>query len=71
MKNDNIFDKTKYDNTYIKNHYDRINLLFIKGTKDKLNKHCKEYGYKSISSFVNEAINDRIKLDIENKNNCE
>lgn len=57
------FNKSEYDNAYIKNHYDRINLLFIKGTKDKLNKHCKEYGYKSISSFVNEAIDEKIARD--------
>ena len=35
------FNKAEYDNNYIKNNYDRINLLFKKGTKDKFNKHIK------------------------------
>lgn len=59
------FNKADYDNNYIKNNYDRINLLFKKGTKDKLNKHIKDYGYKSVSSFVNDAVNEKIARDLE------
>lgn len=59
------FNKAEYDNNYIKNNYDRINLLFKKGTKDKLNKHIKEYGYKSVSSFVNDAVNEKIARDLD------
>ena len=58
------FSKADYDNNYIKNNYDRINLLFKKGTKDKLNKHIKDYGYKSVSSFVNDAVNEKIARDL-------
>lgn len=58
------FNKADYDNNYIKNNYDRINLLFKKGTKDKLNKHIKDYGYKSVSSFVNDAVNEKIARDL-------
>ena len=58
------FNKADYDNNYIKNNYDRINLLFKKGTKDKLNKHMKDYGYKSVSSFVNDAVNEKIARDL-------
>lgn len=58
------FNKAEYDNNYIKNNYDRINLLFKKGTKDKLNKHIKEHGYKSVSSFVNDAVNEKIARDL-------
>ena len=58
------FNKADYDNNYIKNNYDRINLLFKKGTKDKLNKHIKDYGYKSVSSFVNDAVNEKIARDV-------
>lgn len=58
------FNKADYDNNYIKNNYDRINLLFKKGTKDKLNKHIKDYGYKSVSSFVNDAVNEKISRDL-------
>lgn len=64
-KKENSFNKADYDNNYIKNNYDRINLLFKKGTKDKLNKHIKEYGYKSVSSFVNDAVNEKIARDLE------
>lgn len=59
------FNKADYDNNYIKNNYDRINLLFKKGTKDKLNKHIKDYGYKSVSSFVNDAVNEKIARDLD------
>ena len=58
------FNKADYENNYIKNNYDRINLLFKKGTKDKLNKHIKDYGYKSVSSFVNDAVNEKIARDL-------
>lgn len=58
------FNKADYDNNYIKNNYDRINLLFKKGAKDKLNKHIKDYGYKSVSSFVNDAVNEKIARDL-------
>lgn len=58
------FNKADYDNNYIKNNYDRINLLFKKGTKDKLNKHIKDYGYKSVSSFVNDAVYEKIARDL-------
>lgn len=62
--NENKFNKVKYDNDFQKNNYDRINLLFKKGTKDKLNKHIKDYGYKSVSSFVNDAVNEKIARDL-------
>lgn len=62
----NMSETSEYKNKFIKNNYDRINLLFKKGTKDKLNKHCKEYGYKSVSSFVNDAINEKIARDLNN-----
>ena len=61
------FNQNKYINEYAKNNYDRINILFKKGTKDILSKHIKEYGYKSISTFVNEAVNEKIARDLENK----
>lgn len=60
------FNQNKYINEYARNNYDRINMLFKKGTKDKLQEHCKKYGYKSISSFVNDAINEKIARDLEN-----
>lgn len=63
---ENISQTSEYKNNFIKNNYDRINIPFKKGTKDILNKHIKEYGYKSVSFFVNEAVQEKIARDLEN-----
>lgn len=63
---ENISQTSEYKNNFIKNNYDRINIPFKKGTKDILNKHIKEYGYKSISFFVNEAVQEKIQRDLDN-----
>ena len=60
----NISQTTQYKNNFIRNNYDRINIPFKKGMKEILNKHIKEYGYKSISSFVNEAVKEKIERDL-------
>lgn len=63
---ENISQTSEYKNNFIKNNYDRINIPFKKGTKDILNKHIKEYGYKSISFFVNKAVQEKIQRDLDN-----
>ena len=63
---ENISQTSEYKNNFIKNNYDRINIPFKKGTKDILNKHIKEYGYKSLNNFINEAINEKIARDLDN-----
>ena len=67
--NINISQTNEYKNNFIKNNYDRINIPFKKGTKDILNKHIKEYGYKSVSFFVNEAVQEKIQRDLDNNSN--
>mgnify|MGYP002515474955 CR=1 FL=1 len=61
------FNKVKYDNDYIKNNYDQVRFTVKKGKKEELQKHCKEFGYKSLNSFINEAVNEKIARDLENK----
>lgn len=45
------FDQTKYINGYIKNSYDRINMVFPKGTKELLRSRAAAHGI-SISAYV-------------------
>lgn len=66
VNKENISQTSEYKNNFIKNNYDRINIPFKKGTKDILNKHIKEYGYKSISFFVNKAVQEKIQRDLDN-----
>ena len=53
------FDKIKYDNKFISEHYDRINLTVPKGRKAELQEYCKQNG-TSVNAFINELINEKI-----------
>lgn len=61
---DKSFNKAEYDNNYSKEHYDRILFKAKKGKKEELKRHIFEFGYKSINSFINEAINEKIARDL-------
>lgn len=50
------FDKCKYDNEYIKNNYDRLNIQVPKGQKAVIKEHFTELGYKSLNEYVNALI---------------
>jgi hypothetical protein len=52
------FNQTKYINEFIKQKYDRIEVQVPKGTKDKLKKALEG---KSINSFLNEVIKNKIE----------
>lgn len=54
---------TKAKNKYNTNNYDNLRVVVPKGQKDKIKQHTEKHGYNSINSFVNEAINDKIKQD--------
>lgn len=58
------FDKIKYNNEYIKNNYDRLNIQVPKGQKTVIVEHLKAKGYKSLNEYVNALI----KADMQDNN---
>lgn len=54
---------TKAKNKYNANNYDNLRIVVPKGQKDIIKQHTEAYGYNSINSFVNEAINDKMTQD--------
>lgn len=54
------FDPTKYKNEYQKEKYDRIIVNVPKGRKQVIDDIAKQQGYKSLNSFIVDAINDKI-----------
>ena len=60
------FDKIAYNNQFIAEKYDRINLTVPKGKKETIQAHASERG-KSVNSFINEAIDEKIERDNEIK----
>lgn len=55
------FDATKYKNAFQKEKYDRIIVNVPKGQKQIINGHAKKQGYKSLNSFIVDAINEKIR----------
>lgn len=51
------YDKVKYNNEYVKNNYDRLNIQVPKGQKAIIEAHWKSKGYHSLNSYVNDLIN--------------
>ena len=58
MKQINKFDATKYKNDFQKENYDRI---IPKGQKQVIHDIAEKQGYKSLNSFIVDAINEKIK----------
>lgn len=54
------FDATKYKNDFQKEKYDRIIVNVPKGQKEIISETAKKQGYKSLNSFIVDAINDKI-----------
>ena len=57
------FDVTKYKNSFQKEKYDRIIVNVPKGQKKIIDTEAKKRGYKSLNSFVVEAINEKLAND--------
>lgn len=53
------FNQIAYQNEYIKEKYDRINLLVPKGKKEKIRKAAEEAG-KSVNEYINSLIDEKI-----------
>ena len=57
---DEKFDATKYKNDFQKEKYDRIIVNVPKGQKEIINMEAKKIGYKSLNSFVVDAIKEKL-----------
>ena len=55
MKSNEKFNQIAYQNNYIKEKYDRINLTMPKGRKEELKKRAAAAG-KSVNEYVNGLI---------------
>ena len=58
--------KTAYQNEFIKQAYDRINLTVPKGQKEKIKAHADSMG-ESVNSFIGRAIENQMERDIQSK----
>lgn len=58
---------SEYKNRYEAEKYDRIILLVKKGKKEELKKMASENGYKSLNSFITDAIEEKVKQKKEDK----
>ncbi len=54
------FDATKYKNDFQKEKYDRIIVNVPKGQKKVIDDKARTMGYKSLNSFVVDAINEKL-----------
>ena len=61
MDEKEVFDATKYKNDFQKEKYDRIIVNVPKGQKSIIDEHAKKKGYKSLNSFVVDAINEKLE----------
>ena len=50
------FIKSNYDNQYIKDHYDRLNVQIPKGQKERLKAYLAAQGYNSLNDYINKLI---------------
>ena len=55
-------DAIRYNNQFIQNTYDRINLTVPKGDKEKIKAHAESKG-ESVNSFINRAISNQMEQD--------
>lgn len=55
------FNQIKYQNEFIKQSYDRINLTVPKGKKEKIKEAAKATG-KSVNEYINSAIDNYMNL---------
>ena len=57
------FDKIAYNNRFIANSYDRINLTLPKGEKDSIKEHATEFDGGSVNGFIQRAIREAMERD--------
>ena len=52
-------------NRYAAKAYDRVSLFVKKGRKDDLKAHAARFDNGSVNAFINRAIDEQMKRDIE------
>ena len=57
------FDKIAYNNRFIANSYDRINLTVPKGGRKNIKEHAEEFDGGSVNGFIQRAIRETIQRD--------
>lgn len=57
--------QTRATNKYISKVYDRFNLTVPKGEKEIIQNHAAAHGYKSVNSFIYEAITEKMAREKE------
>ena len=57
------FNKVAYNNSYIAQTYDRINLTVKKGDKDVIKAHADKYDGGSVNAFIQRAIAETMERD--------
>lgn len=57
------YNQIEYQNNYNAKNYDRITISVKKGKKEQLKKIL---GYRSISNFLNEVIDEKLKEGVNN-----
>ena len=64
MSEDNKVSKAqqKAVNKYVKNNYDRINVTFPKGEKEKLREHAQKQN-ESVNAFIVRSVSETMERD--------
>ena len=58
------FDKIAYNNQFIAQTYDRINLTVPKGERKNIKAHADEFDGGSVNAFIQRAIRETIQRDM-------
>lgn len=59
-------DAIKYNNQFIRETYDRINLTVPKGRKDVIQSHAAAQS-QSVNAYINQAVDERMERDDRKK----
>lgn len=62
---DRKFDKISYNNSFIAQSYDRINLTVPKGQKAVIKAHAEKHDKGSVNAFIQRAIHETITRDAD------
>ena len=57
-----VFDQIKYQNQYVREHYDRVIITMPKGKRDIVKNRANKLG-KSVSQYINDLIDEDLKRD--------
>ena len=63
--------RSDYNNSFVRNNYDRISLQIPKGCKEKLQFEATLKGFKSLNAFIVDAIEKQSNLDLSKKTDRE